>query len=66
MRNYLRRRQSRARKTNIQGKHRHKKSGVEYSAPLRLPKKSKDFSDSLKKCRYFPAAARRKSPRCAR
>ena len=34
--------------------------------PLRLSKKSKDFSDSRKKCRYFPAAARRKSPRYAR
>ena len=33
---------------------------------FRLSEKSKDFSDSLKECRYFPAAARRKSPRCAR
>src|SRR5699024_10278717 len=28
--------------------------------------KSLDFSDSLQKCRYFPAATRRKSPRSAR
>ena len=33
---------------------------------LRLSKKSKDFSDSLQKCHYFPAVQRRKSPRCAR
>ena len=29
---------------------------------LRLSKKSKDFFDSLQKCRYFRAAQRRKSP----
>ena len=39
---------------------------VKLPAALRLSKKSKDFSDSLQKFRYFPAAARRKSPRCAR
>ena len=39
---------------------------IQLDAGLRLSKKSKDFSDSLQKCRYFPAAARRKSPRCAR
>ena len=32
----------------------------------RLSKKPKGFSDSLQKCRYFSAAARWKSPRCAR
>ena len=32
---------------------------------LRLSKKSKDFSDSLQKCRYFCAPQRRKSPRFA-
>ena len=36
------------------------------AAGPRLSKKSKNFSDSLKECRYFPAAQRRKSPRCAR
>ena len=33
---------------------------------FRLSEKPKDFSDSLKKCRYFSAVQRRKSPRCAR
>ena len=33
--------------------------------PLRLSKKSRDFFDSLQKCRYFRAALRRKSPRSA-
>ena len=36
-----------------------------WTCPFRLSKKSKDFSDSLKECRYFPAAVRRESPRCA-
>ena len=33
---------------------------------FRLMEKSKDFSISLKKCRYFPTAQRWKSPRYAR
>ena len=32
---------------------------------LRLSEKSRNFSDSLQKCRYFCAAVRRKSPRFA-
>ena len=35
------------------------------TCPRRLSEKSKNFSDSLQKCRYFCAAIRRKSPRFA-